>query len=101
MGIRQQGVCMRLIKASKPSDLDVNGALHAICSTGRGRCWHCDRKLPGAEEAINAGWYVQRVDGQRVASIILVCPKSRRKRAESGRRQFLRNLTPTTGNAVQ
>ena len=91
---------MGLVKATKSSDLDVNGALYAICSTGRGRCWHCDRKLPCAEEAIGAGWYVQRVDGQRVASIILVCPKCRRKRAESGRKQYLRNLTPAAGSTV-
>ena len=92
---------MRLIKASKTSDLDVNGALHAICSTGRGRCWHCDRKLPGAEEAISAGWYVQRVDGQRVANIILVCPKCRRKRAKVSEKRFLPNLSPPVCNAVQ
>ena len=91
---------MRLVKASRSSDLDVRGALYAICSTGRGRCWHCDRKLPSAEEAIGAGWYVQRVEGQPVASIILVCPKCRRKRLESGRKPYLRNLTPTVGNAV-
>jgi len=91
---------MRLVKASKTSDLDVNGALHAICSTGRGRCWHCDRKLPAVEEAISAGWYVQRVDGQRVASIILVCPKCRRKRTEASRRQYLRTLSPPACDAV-
>ncbi len=91
---------MRLVKASKTSDLDVNGALHAISSTGRGRCWHCDRKLPAAEEAIGAGWYVQRVEGQHVASIILVCPKCRRKRADSNRKQLLRNLSPSACDAV-
>jgi hypothetical protein len=91
---------MRLVKASKTSDLDVNGALHAISSTGRGRCWHCDRKLPPAEEAIGAGWYVQRVEGQHVASIILVCPKCRRKRADSNRKQLLRNLSPSACDAV-
>ena len=92
---------MGLAKASKSPDLDVTGALHAICSTGRGRCWHCDRKLPGAEEAIGGGWYVQRVDGQRVASIILVCPKCRRKRAESARKHYLRKLSPPVCDAVQ
>lgn len=92
---------MRLVKTNKSSDLDVNGALSAICSTGRGRCWHCDRKLPGAEEAIGTGWYVQRVDGQRVASIILVCPKCRRKRTEAARKQLLRNLSPPVCGAVQ
>jgi hypothetical protein len=92
---------MNLIKARKSSNLDVNGALYAICSTGRGRCWHCDRKLPAVEEAIGAGWHVQRVDGQRVASIILVCPKCRRKRAEVREKRFLRNLSPPVCGAVQ
>ena len=89
---------MRLVKASKSTDLDVHGALSAICSTGRGRCWHCDRKLPTAEEAIGAGWYVQRVEGQHVASIILVCPKCRRKKTEASRRQYLRTLPPPACN---
>jgi len=92
---------MRLVKASKSSDLDVNGALYAICSTGRGRCWHCDRKLPGAEEAIGAGWYVQRVDRQPVASIILVCPKCRRKRSDAARKQLLRNLSSPACGSLQ
>jgi len=91
---------MRLVKSIKSSDLDVNGALHAICSTGRGRCWHCDRKLPAVEEAIGVGWSVQRVEGQRVASIILVCPKCRRKRSEASRKQFLRTLSPPACDAV-
>jgi len=92
---------MRLIKASKSADRDDNGALHAICSTGRGRCWHCDRKLPAAEEAIGAGWYVQRVDGHSVASIILVCPKCRRKRSDGARKQLMRRSSPPACGAVQ
>ncbi len=54
--------------------LDVNEALHAICSTGKGRCWHCDIKLPPEPDAVRQGWDVQRIDDQPVASIILVCP---------------------------
>jgi hypothetical protein len=91
---------MRLVKTGKSSNLDVNGALYAICSTGRGRCWHCDRKLPPVEQAIGAGWNVQRVEGGHVASIILVCPKCRQKRPEASRKQFLRNLSPPVCDAV-
>jgi len=94
-------VSMSLVNARKSSNLDVNAALYAICSTGRGRCWHCDRKLPPSEEAIQAGWNVQSVKGDRVASIILVCPKCQRKRAKAGQKQFLRNLTPSVYDAVQ
>ncbi len=92
---------MSLVKANRFSNLDVNAALYAICSTGRGRCWHCDRKLPPTEEAIQAGWDVQSVEGERVASIILVCPKCQRKRARVGQKQFLRNLSPPVCDAVQ
>jgi hypothetical protein len=92
---------MRLVKARRSSDLDVHGALYAICSTGRGHCWHCDRKLPAAEEAIEAGWHVQRVKGVRVASIILVCPKCRRKRAGVAERGLLPNLSPPICNTLQ
>jgi len=62
--------------------LDVGAALHAICSTGKGRCWYCDRRLPRVEEAVGTGWDVQRVEGERVASIILVCPQCQLKRAK-------------------
>jgi hypothetical protein len=85
---------LSLVKARTSSYLDVNAALYAICSTGKGRCWHCDRKLPAAEEAIDVGWHVQCVEGERVASIILVCPKCWRKPPELGEREFLRNLLP-------
>jgi hypothetical protein len=89
---------LSLVKPRKSSYLDVNAALHAICSTGRGRCWYCDRKLPPAEEAIDAGWSVQCVEGRRVASIILVCPKCRRERAKAGEEEFLRNLSLSVCN---
>jgi hypothetical protein len=92
---------MNPVNARRFSNLDVNAALHAICSTGRGRCWHCDRKLPPAEEAIQAGWDVRSVEGERVASIILVCPICQRKRAKVGQKQFLRNLSPPVCDAVQ
>jgi len=69
-------------KTPKQINLDVNAALYAICSTGKGRCWHCDRRLPCAEEAVGRGWDVQRVEGERVASIILVCPRCQVRRAK-------------------
>jgi len=92
---------MSLVKARRPANLDVNAALYAICSTGRGRCWHCDRKLPSTEKAIESGWDVQSVEGERVASIILVCPKCQRKRAKVGQKQFLSNLSPPVCDVVQ
>ena len=54
--------------------------LHAICSTGKGRCWYCDVCLPRVEDAVGTGWDVERVEGERVASIILVCPRCQVKR---------------------
>ena len=92
---------MSLVKARRSTNLDVHGALYAICSTGRGRCWHCDRKLPAVEEAIEAGWYVQRVKGVRVANIILVCPKCRRKRTAVEEKEFLPNFPPPVCDAIQ
>jgi hypothetical protein len=88
-------------KSRKSSYLDVRAALRAISWTGRGRCWHCDRRLPPAEEAIDAGWHVQRVQGERVASIILVCPKCQRKRAELGEREFLPNPPSRVSDPAQ
>ena len=60
----------------KPRRLPVNvhEALDAIASTGKGRCWYCDSRLPDAGSAIRGGWDVQRIDEHPVASIILVCP---------------------------
>ncbi len=66
---------MNAVKTRERIVLNVPDALHAICSTGKGRCWYCDRRLPHAEEALRKGWDVQRVEGERVASIILVCPR--------------------------
>ncbi len=60
----------------------MRAALRAICSTGKGRCWYCDRRLPHVEEAISSHWDVQRVEGERVASIILVCPHCQHKPEE-------------------
>jgi hypothetical protein len=37
-------------------------------------------RLPRVEEAVGAGWDVQRVEGGRVASIILVCPRCQHRR---------------------
>jgi len=59
---------------AKRLPIDVREALKAICTTGKGRCWHCDAKLPKARRAICEGWDVQRLDDYPVASIILVCP---------------------------
>jgi len=72
--------------------MNVPEALRAICTTGEGCCWYCDRKLPAAEEAIDTGWDVQRLNGERVASIILVCPACQREKEELGEEGFLRNL---------
>ena len=79
---------------------DVNKALDAICSTGKGRCWYCDLKLPGAEVATRTGWDVQRVEGERVASVILVCPMCLHQRAELGEDEFLRNIALRVCNAT-
>ncbi len=70
--------------------MDVRGALRAICSTGKGHCWYCDVRLPGAREAIVTGWDVRRIPGERVASIILICPKCVHQKAELGEEGFLR-----------
>ncbi len=80
---------MRRMEAS----MDVPKALKAICSTGEGHCWYCDRRLPAAEEAVSTGWDVQRVQGERVASIILVCPTCLRQKQELGEEGFLRILS--------
>jgi hypothetical protein len=63
------------VKTPERIVLDVHDALHAICSTGKGRCWFCDQRLPRVQEALRHGWDVQRIEGERVASIILVCPR--------------------------
>lgn len=73
---------MSRVKTSERSKLDVRDALYAICSTGKGRCWFCDRSLPRLDEAVRKGWDVQRIEGARVASIILVCPPCQLKTDE-------------------
>ena len=73
---------MSAANAHERKVLDVRDALHAICSTGKGRCWFCDRRLPRVEDAIRRGWDVQRIEGARVASIILVCPTCQHKPEE-------------------
>jgi hypothetical protein len=80
--------------------LDVREALHAICTTGKGRCWYCDLKLPLVEEAIPAGWDVQRLHDHPVPSVILVCPACQRERAELGEDEFLRHLSLRVCNAT-
>jgi len=66
-------------KKRRPIVFNVPDALHAICSTGKGRCWHCDRRLPCEAEAVRTGWDVKRIEGEHVASIILVCPRCQPK----------------------
>ena len=70
---------MSAVKTRERFVLNVPDALHAICSTGKGRCWYCDRRLPRRAEAVRTGWDVQRVEGERVASIILICPRCQLK----------------------
>lgn len=73
--------------------MNVTEALRAICSAGEGFCWYCDAHLPQADQAISTGWDVQRIAGERVASIILVCPDCRRQKSVLGEEGFLRNLS--------
>jgi len=81
--------------------MDVAEALRAICTTGEGCCWYCDQRLPSQpEEAIGAGWDVQRLHGERVASIILVCPECAREKTELGEEGFLRNLSMRVCNST-
>ncbi|HLW79659.1 MAG TPA: hypothetical protein VKU44_08680 [Terriglobia bacterium] len=84
---------MSSARIPKPLPVDVPQALEAICAYGHGRCWYCDGKLPAAERAIRAGWDVQRIDDQPVASIILVCPRCARRKARLGEHEFERRLT--------
>ena len=93
-------VSLSTVKALPRRKLDVRAALHAICSTGKGRCWYCDRRLPRVGEAVRTGWDVQRVEGEPVASIILVCPICQVERAELGEEEFLRNLSLRVCNAT-
>jgi hypothetical protein len=72
-------VSLSAVKTPERIVLDVPDALHAICSTGKGRCWYCDRRLPRVEDAVRTGWDVQRIEGARVASIILICPRCQLK----------------------
>jgi hypothetical protein len=81
--------------------MDVSEALRAICTTGEGYCWYCDQRLPGdADEAIGTGWDVKRVEGERVASIILVCPECTREKTELGEEGFLKNLSMRMCNST-
>ncbi len=79
--------------------MQVTEALRAICSTGEGCCWYCDAKLPNVDEAIATGWDVQRLQGERVARLILICPTCLRQRAELGEEGFLRQLSLRICNA--
>jgi hypothetical protein len=74
-------VIMNNLAEAKRLPIDVREVLKAICTTGKGRCWHCDAKLPKAQRAIREGWDVQRLDDYPVASIILVCPACLRQQA--------------------
>ncbi len=80
--------------------MDVNEALRAICSTGEGYCWYCDRKLPEEDEAISTGWDVRRIEGERVASIILVCPSCGKLKSQVGDEAVLRDLVLKTARLI-
>ena len=73
--------------------MNVPEALQAIATAGIGCCWYCDQELPGAKEAIETGWDVKRLEGDPVASIILVCPTCQRQKREWGEEEFLRQLS--------
>jgi hypothetical protein len=73
--------------------MNVPEALAAIATTGKGRCWYCDARLPGPDQAAESGWDVQRVHDHAVPSIILVCPSCSRLKADLGEEDFLRNLS--------
>lgn len=80
--------------------MNVPEALQAIASSCEGYCWYCDQRLPAAPLAIEAGWDVRRLAGERVASIILVCPTCQHQKAEWGEEEFLRNLSLRVCNAT-
>ena len=77
---------MNDLTQAKRLPIDVHEALKAICTTGKGRCWHCDARLPAARRAIREGWDVQRLDDYPVASIILVCPACLRSQVQDSDR---------------
>ena len=87
---------MNNLTEAKRLHIDVREALKAICTTGKGRCWHCDASLPRARRAIREGWDVQRIDDHPVASIILVCPAclSQQALADSSRSIDRRAVDP-------
>ena len=91
---------MNQVESPTVRAIDVEEALYAICESGKGRCWYCDLKLPRAERAIGDGWDVQRMEGARVASIILVCPTCQQERLELGEEEFLRCLSLRMCNAT-
>ena len=69
-------------KEPGPLPVNVHEAIEAIATTGKGRCWYCDGRLPLAERAISEGWDVQRIDEEPVASIIIVCPECLENRSK-------------------
>jgi hypothetical protein len=78
--------------------VSVPEALGAIASTGKGRCWYCDSRLPVAERAIGEGWDVQRIDEQPVASIVLVCPECVQREGRIGRVRATTRARNANGN---
>ncbi len=80
--------------------MNVSEALRAISSTGEGFCWYCDGRLPGADQAISTGWDVRRIAGERVASIILVCPECQREKSKLGEEGFLRNFSERVCSSI-
>jgi hypothetical protein len=89
------------MKQGGEEPMNVPEALHAIAKTGDGYCWYCDRRLPLAgDEAVEDGWDVQRIPGERVASIILVCPACLREKQELGEEAFLEGLSMRVCNTT-
>jgi hypothetical protein len=72
--------------------MNVREALAAISTTGKGRCWYCDLRLPKEDEAYEKGWDVQRVHDHAVPSIILVCPSCLRLKADLGEEALVQTI---------
>lgn len=76
---------MKHSKEPGPLPVNVQEAIEAIATTGKGRCWYCDARLPLAERAISEGWDVQRIVEEPVASIIVVCPECLQRNSKAVR----------------
>ena len=79
--------------------MEIQEVLRAVCGTGEGQCTYCDAKLPGEAQAIGSGWDLKRLEGERVASIVLICPGCQREKAELGEAEFLHHFSLRVCNA--